>query len=40
LFALATQLQPEPWYNPRYALPLLGMILGNTMTGISLGLDR
>jgi putative ABC transport system permease protein len=40
LFALSTQLQPEPWYNPRYALPLLGTILGNTMTGISLGLDR
>jgi putative ABC transport system permease protein len=40
LFALTTQLHPEPWYHPRYALPLLGMILGNTMTGISLGLDR
>lgn len=38
LFALTTQLSPEPWYHPRYALPLLGMILGNTMTGISLGL--
>jgi putative ABC transport system permease protein len=39
VFALLTQLHPEPWYHPRYALPLLGMILGNTMTGISLGLD-
>lgn len=39
IFALATQLRPDPWYHPRYALPLLGMILGNTMTGISLGLD-
>jgi putative ABC transport system permease protein len=38
VFALTTPVQPEPWYNPRYALPLLGMILGNTMTGISLGL--
>jgi putative ABC transport system permease protein len=38
LFALTTQVSPEPWYDPRYALPLLGMILGNTMTGISLGL--
>jgi putative ABC transport system permease protein len=38
LFALTTQLQPDPWYHPRWALPLLGMILGNTMTGISLGL--
>ncbi len=39
MFALLTQLRPDPWYHPRYALPLLGMILGNTMTGISLGLD-
>lgn len=39
MFSLLTQLRPEPWYHPRYALPLLGMILGNTMTGVSLGLD-
>lgn len=38
LFALTTQIRPDPWYDPRYTLPLLGMILGNTMTGISLGL--
>ncbi len=38
VFALTTQIQPDPWYDPRYTLPLLGMILGNTMTGISLGL--
>lgn len=40
LFALTTQVRPDPWYEARVALPLLGMILGNTMTGISLGLDR
>lgn len=39
MLALLTQLRPDPWYHPRYALPLLGMVLGNTMTGISLGLD-
>lgn len=39
IFALLTQLQADPWYHPRYTLPLLGMILGNMMTGISLGLD-
>ena len=38
IFALSTQVRPDPWYDPRYALPILGMILGNTMTGISLGL--
>jgi putative ABC transport system permease protein len=30
----------QPWYQPQYAIPLLGMILGNTLSGISLGLDR
>ncbi|MFQ5985567.1 MAG: iron export ABC transporter permease subunit FetB [Alphaproteobacteria bacterium] len=40
ILALTTQLQPDPWYHPRYAIPLLGMILGNAMTGVSLGLDQ
>lgn len=39
LVALTTQIEPEPWWSPRFALPLFGMILGNTMTGVSLGLD-
>lgn len=39
LFALTTAVRPDPWYAPRYALPLLGMVLGNTMTSISLGLS-
>lgn len=39
VFALTLQLDPVPWWSPRYALPLFGMILGNTMTGVSLGLD-
>jgi putative ABC transport system permease protein len=30
----------QAWYSPQYAIPLLGMILGNTLNGISLGLDR
>ena len=30
----------DPWFSPQYAIPLLGMVLGNTLTGISLGLDR
>ncbi|MCG8511963.1 MAG: ABC transporter permease, partial [Rhodospirillales bacterium] len=40
VLALTTQLRPDPWYDPRYALPILGMVLGNTMNGVSLGLDR
>lgn len=39
LVALLGSLQPEPWFDPRYAIPLFGMILGNTMTGVSLGID-
>ncbi len=39
VLALTTALRPQPWYDPRYAIPLLGMVLGNTMTGISLGLN-
>lgn len=38
--SLLVMIQPEPWYEPQYAIPLLGMMLGNTMTGIALGLDR
>ncbi|OHB69316.1 MAG: iron export ABC transporter permease subunit FetB, partial [Planctomycetes bacterium RBG_13_63_9] len=38
--ALLAIVQVQPWYRPQYAIPLLGMILGNTLNGISLGLDR
>lgn len=41
LFAVIQVQRGEgPWYQPQYAIPLLGMILGNTLNGISLGLDR
>lgn len=39
LFSLASHIHPDPWYDPRYAIPLLGMVLGNAMTGIALGLN-
>src|SRR5262249_42132031 len=38
--ALFVLVRIRPWYSPQYAVPLLGMILGNTLNGISLGLDR
>jgi putative ABC transport system permease protein len=40
VLALVVVIGTDPWYAPQYAIPLLGMILGNTMNGISLGLDR
>lgn len=36
---LTLVIQPDPWYQPQYAIPLLGMLLGNSMTAIGLGLD-
>lgn len=39
LVGLAALIQPQPWWSPRFALPLFGMILGNTLTGCSLALD-
>ncbi|MCF6199787.1 MAG: iron export ABC transporter permease subunit FetB [Hyphomicrobiaceae bacterium] len=39
LLAVAFVISPDPWFAPRYVLPLLGMVLGNTLSGISLGLE-
>ncbi len=39
LFALLVIIGPQPWYEPQYAIPLMGMVLGNTMTGIAVSLD-
>ena len=30
----------DPWYDPQYVIPIVGMILGNSLNGISLCLDR
>ncbi|ABR47765.1 conserved hypothetical protein 245 [Alkaliphilus metalliredigens QYMF] len=30
----------SPWYDPRYFIPIAGMLIGNSMTGISLGVAR
>lgn len=40
VLALQVVIANEPWYAPQYAIPLLGMLLGNTMNGIALGLER
>lgn len=40
VLALSAVVSVEPWWEPRYAIPLLGMILGNTMTGVAVALDR
>jgi len=40
IFALIVILGNDPWYAPQYAIPLLGMLLGNTMNGIAISMDR
>ncbi|MDH5659802.1 MAG: iron export ABC transporter permease subunit FetB [Gammaproteobacteria bacterium] len=40
VYALIVIVGTDPWYTPQYSIPLLGMMLGNTMTGVSLALDN
>jgi putative ABC transport system permease protein len=37
--ALATAIRPHPWYDPRYAITLTGIILGSVLNSGSLSLD-
>ena len=37
--ALTTAIQPHPWWNPHYAIPLAGIVLGSVLNAGSLSLD-
>ena len=39
LLALTTALRPSPWWDPRYAIPVAGIILGGALNAASLALD-
>ncbi len=39
VLALTVIIGVTPWYQPQYLIPLLGMLLGNTMNGIAVALD-
>lgn len=39
-FFIFVVLNVKPWYEPRYFIPIAGMIIGNSMTGISLGVNH
>lgn len=39
-YAMAFVITDGAWYEPRRILPIVGMLLGNTLTGITLSLDR
>ncbi len=40
LFFLVVVINVNPWYEARYFIPITGMIIGNSMTGIALGAER
>jgi putative ABC transport system permease protein len=39
LFAFCIILQPTPLWDPQYVIPIIGMILGNAINGVSLSLN-
>lgn len=39
-FFLVVVVGGESWTDPRYVIPLAGMIIGNAMTGVSLAVNR
>lgn len=40
VYYMLVVLRLSPWFEPRYFIPVAGMIIGNSMTGISLGVNR
>jgi putative ABC transport system permease protein len=38
--ALGGIIRPDPWYTPQVAIPILGMILGNALNGVTICLER
>ena len=39
ILALTTVIRPQPWWDPHYAIPLAGIILGSVLNSASLSLD-
>ena len=39
IYAVAVVIGPDPWYAPRYMVPVLGMVLGNMLTGLALTMN-
>ncbi len=40
LAVTAGVMEVDPWYEPRYVLPVAGMIIGNAMSSVAVSLDR
>ncbi|MEZ5989088.1 MAG: iron export ABC transporter permease subunit FetB [Planctomycetota bacterium] len=39
-YAVLVVIRPERWSDPRYLIPLMGMILGNSLTAVNLTMNR
>ncbi|GAW91183.1 ABC transporter permease [Calderihabitans maritimus] len=39
-YFLVVVINLQPWYEAQYFIPIAGMIIGNSMTGVSLGVER
>ncbi len=39
IFAMTMIIGPDPWYAPRFFLPILGMMIGNALAGVALVLN-
>lgn len=37
IYMLTIIIQPSPLYEPQYSIPLMGMMLGNSLTGVTVG---
>lgn len=37
-YFLLTVIKITPWYNPQFFIPIAGMVIGNTMTGVTLAI--
>lgn len=40
IYTILVIIQPPTWYEPQYLIPLVGMVLGNTINGASLAGER
>lgn len=40
LYFILVVMHLSPWYDTRYFIPIAGMLIGNSMTGIALGVGR
>ena len=38
-YAMLLIIRPEPWWHAQYFIPTLGMLLGNCISGVSVGLS-